>query len=106
MHSSHFQYRVRGLVERCHSAVLREKPVSEQGNVFGWRMDPSWNLWKNSFPRHKTRDLEGIKKGNPSSKRSGRRKEIPDLSISNLTSAEHALIRNRGRRFEIATFSR
>src|SRR5436853_5545048 len=50
--------------------------------------------------------LKELRKGNPSFRRSGRRKKIPDLSISNLTSAEHALIRNRGRRFEIATFSR
>jgi len=69
-------------------------------------MDPSWNLEKNISRDTKLAILKELRKGNPSFRRSGRRKKIPDLSISNLTSAEHALIRNRGRRFEIATFSR
>jgi len=43
--------------------------------------------------------LKELRKGNPSFKRSGGRKKIPDLSISNLTSAEQAWIHDQGRRF-------
>src|SRR2546421_9583809 len=93
-------------LKNADSAVLREKPVISPRNISdSERPLPRIYKIKNSRDT-KLVILRELRKGNPSSKRSGRRKEIPDLSISNLTSAEHALIQNRGRPFEITQFAR
>ncbi len=81
------------------SAVLRDKPVISPGNVSAsGRTLP--RIYKKILSRDtKPAILRELRKGNPSSKIAGVEGKSVDLSISNLTSAEQALIRNLGRRF-------
>ena len=74
------------------------------GKRFRQEMDPSKDLQNKFLPRHRTRGWEGINKEYASLRPPGEKSQTVPFSC--LTGAEQTLIRKRGRRFELATFSR